>query len=63
MNGNSYLVWSEDKTTQSLVHMKSVFATSRSQARRLFMKYERFKFNVDDTYFPNVAVCVQDPAW
>lgn len=63
MNGNSYTVWSEDRDTKSLVHMADVFATSRQQARRLFMKNERFKFDKNGDCHPNVVVRTQDIEW
>jgi hypothetical protein len=62
-NLNSYIVWSEDKSTKSMVRMSSVFATSRGQARRHFIKYDRPHIDINNFYHRDVKICVQDPEW
>jgi hypothetical protein len=62
-NLNSYIVWSEDKGTKSVVRMASVHATSRGQARRHFIKYDRPHIDTAGVHHSAIKVCVQDPEW
>ena len=62
-NLNSYLVWSEDKNTKSTVRQAWVSATSRNQARRDFIKYNRPHMDTDNNYHRDVKICVQSPEW